>query len=491
VIATSSPHVLILETPGLGDRSYVVHDGVRAMVVDPQRDLDRIEQLVAEHGLLVTHVAETHVHNDYVSGGLALARRHDATYIVPGGVDLAFPATAVHDGDQFTVGELRVDVHHTPGHTPHHVAFSVHRAETGGAVFTGGSLLFGSVGRPDLVAAELTVDLAHDQWRSVRRLAQDLPATTHVYPTHGFGSFCAATQAVGVAGTLADEQVTNPALREDEDTFVANTLAGLDVFPAYYAHMGPANAAGPREVDLRLPEPVDPDELRRRIAAGEWVVDLRSREVFAQGHVDGALSFDLDGPFVAYLPWMLPVGAPLTLLGETTEQVAAAQRELVRVGLDHLAGQAIGGPDYWLPDDVSPHATERIDFVGLATALADGSSCLVIDTRQVLEWEAGHVSGAVHVPFYEVPDRLAELPTDRTLYVYCGSGYRAAAVVSLLKGHGFRDAVHVDDDWDNARPAGLDVVAEQPGERTPGWTWLASRAAVRTFGPAATSGGTG
>jgi len=483
VTATSAPHVLVIETPGLGDRSYVVHDGTSALVVDPQRDIDRVEQLLAEHGLAVTHVAETHVHNDYVSGGLELARRHGATYVVPGDVELAFDATAVRDGETFDVGQLTVTVHHTPGHTPHHISFDVRRGDHPGAVFTGGSLLFGSVGRPDLVSAELTVGLAHDQWRSVRRLAGTIPETTHVYPTHGFGSFCAATQAVGVAGTIGDEQLTNPALHEDEDTFVANTLAGLDVFPAYYAHMGPANAAGPAAAALELPAPVDVDELRRRVAVGEWVVDLRSREVFAQGHVAGALSFDLDGPFIAYLPWLLPVGAPLTLLGETSEQVAAAQRELVRVGIDHLAGQAVGGPDFWLPDGEVPVATHRVDFAGLATVLAVDPSAVVVDTRQVLEWESGHVSGARHLPFYAVPDRMHEIPDDRPVFVYCGSGYRAAAVVSLLGRHGFDQVAHVDDDWDNAKAAGLEIVGEPPAVRPAGWTWVASRAAVRQFAP--------
>jgi hydroxyacylglutathione hydrolase len=485
VTTTSAPHVLVIETPGLGDRSYVVHDGVNALVIDPQRDIDRVEHLLAEHGLSLTHVAETHIHNDYVSGGLTLAQRHGATYVVPADVDLAFAATAVHDGDEFLAGGLTVSVHHTPGHTPHHVSYSVRRDDHPGAVFTGGSLLFGSVGRPDLVSAELTVGLAHDQWRSVRRLTDQLSDGTHVYPTHGFGSFCAATQAIGVAGTIGDERATNPALREDEDTFVANTLAGLDVFPAYYAHMGPANAAGPAAADLRLPEPVDVDELRRRIHDDEWVVDLRSREVFAQGHVAGALSFDLDGPFVAYLPWLLPVGAPVTLLGETSEQVAAAQRELVRVGIDRFAGQAVGGPDFWLADDEHPQPTRRVDFAGLLAELADDPIAVVVDTRQVLEWEAGHVAGARHVPFYEVPDRIDELPTDRAVFVYCGSGYRAAAVVSLLARHGFDQAVHVDDDWDNAATSGLEIVSEPPQTRQPGWTWIASRAAVRSFQPRA------
>lgn len=480
---SSTPHVLVLDSSGLGDRSYVVHDGQHALVVDPQRDIDRVEHLVAEHGLTITHVAETHVHNDYVSGGLELARKHGAVYVVPADVDLAFEATAVRDGDSFEVGEMTVDVIHTPGHTPHHISFAVRHADHVGAVFTGGSLLYGSVGRPDLVAPDLAVKQAHDQWHSVQRLADDLAGETAIYPTHGFGSFCSATQAQGLSSTIDNERAINPALTQAEQEFVDSLLAALDVFPAYYAHMGPANAAAPAPVNLERPEQVDPVELRARIMRGEWVVDLRSREVFAAGHVPGALNFDLDGAFINYLAWMMPWGAPVTLLGATSEQVAAAQRELVRVGIDQITGQAVGGPDFWLDEPAEAQTTRRVDFHGLAHAMAADPSAVVIDTRQVLEWESGHIDGAVFIPFYEIPDRLAEIPRDRDVYVYCGSGYRASAVVSLLQHLGYTDVVHVDDDFADASKAGLRVVSEQAPAREPGWTWIASRATVRTYAP--------
>jgi glyoxylase-like metal-dependent hydrolase (beta-lactamase superfamily II)/rhodanese-related sulfurtransferase len=479
---SAAPHVIPLDSSGLGDRSYIAHDGVHALVVDPQRDFDRVEELLAEHGLTLTHVAETHIHNDYVTGGLELARRHDATYVVPGDVELSYEGLAVRDGDSFTVGGMTVDVIHTPGHTPHHVSFAVRKGDHLGAVFTGGSLLYGSVGRPDLVAPDLAVKQAHDQWRSVRRLADTLDDRTPIYPTHGFGSFCAATQAKGLSSTIGNEKTVNPALTEDEEEFVENLLAGLDVFPAYYAHMGPMNAAGPRDVDLSPPEQADPAVLRQRIMAGEWVVDLRSREVFAAGHVPGALNFDLDGPFINYLAWMMPWGTPITLLGSTPQQVQAAHRELVRVGIDNAVGQASGGPDVWLEDPAAAQRMEQVDFHGVAAARAAGDIFL-LDTRQILEWDAGHVDGAVFMPFYEIADRLAEIPRDKPVHVYCGSGYRAAAVASLLLHYGFTNIVHVDDEFANAAAAGLSIVADEAPEREPGWTWIASRSTVREYSP--------
>ncbi len=461
---TSTPHVLVLETAGLGDRSYVAHDGEHALVVDPPRDLDRIERLVAEHGLTITHVAETHIHNDYVTGGYQLARLHEAVYLVPGDVDLAYlgqeRVVPVRDGDTVSVGSFEVAVVHTPGHTPHHVSYAVSRDGHPGAVFTGGSLLYGTVGRPDLVSPDLTEKQAHDQWHSAHRLVERLDDDTAIYPTHGFGSFCSSIQTEGVQTSIGQEKGINPALTQAEEDFVEVLLTGLDVFPAYYAHMGPTNAAGPADVDLSLPALAEPDELRRRIDAGEWIVDLRSREMFAAGHVAGALNFDLDGPFINYLAWLIPWGTPITLLGATTEQVEAAQRELVRVGIDRPAAQAVGGPIFWMADDEQPKSIRRVTFDQLRSAVADDPSAVLVDTRQILEWESGHVDGAMFMPFYEVHDRMGELPKDAPVYVYCGSGYRASAVVSMLHHHGWENTVHVDDDFGNAAKAGFAIVEE-------------------------------
>jgi hydroxyacylglutathione hydrolase len=486
MVATSAPHVITLDTPGLGDRGYIAHDGVTAIVIDPQRDTDRVERLLAEHGLKVSHVAETHIHNDYVNGGYQFAKEHGATYVVPGDVELSYlgepNVLAVRDGDVFRVGDLDVQVVHTPGHTPHHVSYAVSRDQHPGAVFTGGSLLYGTVGRPDLVAPDLTVKQAHDQWHSAHRLADDLDDNTQIYPTHGFGSFCSSIQTEGVQTSIGQERSINPALTQAEEDFVEILLAGLDVFPAYYAHMGPANAAGPAPIDLALPAKAEPAELRRRIEAGEWVVDLRSREVFTAGHVPGAVNFDLDGAFINYLGWMIPWGTPITLLGATVEQVQAAQRELVRIGIDRPAAHAVGSVGSWLEPGESTREFRRVDFDELAKEWKKDPSAVVLDTRQILEWESGHVAGARFIPFYEVLDRMGELPKDVDVFIYCGSGYRASAVASLLQHQGFDNVILVDDDFANAAHAGLEIVAETPVQREPGWTWIASRANVRTAG---------
>ncbi|MEZ5374371.1 MAG: MBL fold metallo-hydrolase [Microthrixaceae bacterium] len=301
-----------IETPSLGDRSYLVHDGEVGLVIDPQRDLDRVLSVADEAGVTITHIAETHLHNDYVSGGLALARRTGATYLHSADEELPFEHRGVADGDRIDVGALEVLVLATPGHTEHHLSYSVTDSsdDDAGALFTGGSLLYGTVGRTDLVDPELTDTLTRRQYRSVRRLIDELPGDTRFYPTHGFGSFCSSSAGGDDSdGTLAGERSVNLALTiESEDNFVDRLVSGLSDHPAYYAHMGPLNRSGGNPVDLSPPASVDPTDLARRIHRGEWVVDLRSRRAYATDHVVGTIGIELADPFATYLGWLIPWG---------------------------------------------------------------------------------------------------------------------------------------------------------------------------------------
>lgn len=456
------PHLRfhVIETPSLGDRSYLLSDGTVALVVDPQRDIDRVLDLADRLGLRITTVAETHGHNDYVSGGLELASVTGADYVLPRDMGAEYPHTPVGDGDVFSVGDLRVTVLHTPGHTHHHVAYAV--AAGGGpveAVLTGGSMLFGSTGRTDLVGPEHTDELTHAQYRSVRRLAAELPEDARVLPTHGFGSFCSATPTSGDSSTLGEQRATNPALTLDERTYVEQLIAGLDAYPAYYAHMGPANRRGPGPVDLSTPRPVDPGELRTRIDRGEWVVDLRNRTAFAAGHLAGSRSLELDVNFVTYVGWLVPWGSPLTLIGESTEQVADARRELVRIGLDELAGAAVG-PVAELAAGRALRAYRVSDFAGLAARRA-AEDVHVLDARRNDERAQGHVTGSQHIPVHELPGRIDEVP-DGEVWVYCGSGYRASIAASMLDTPG-RTVVLVDDDYEQAAAAGLEAQPASTG----------------------------
>jgi hydroxyacylglutathione hydrolase len=448
--------IVTVDTPSLGDRTYLATDGVSAMVVDPQRDIDRVLQVAAARGVPVTHVFETHIHNDYVSGGLALARRCGAAYHVNAADQVGFDRVGISDGDTVTVGELmRVRVIATPGHTFTHLAYALEDVTTGQAVavFTGGSLLHGSTGRPDLLGPEHTLRLTAAQYVSARRLVLTLPDRTAVCPTHGFGSFCASSPAVAgtVASTIGDEKRSNPALILGCDSYVIRLVAGLDAYPAYYAHMAAVNAAGPDDPGQAPPARVSAADLGRRIAAGEWVVDLRHRRAFAAGHVPGSLSFEYGDSFATYLGWLIPWGTPLILVGEAGGQIATAQRDLARIGIDRLAGAAVAGSGDW-PGPQPLAAYPVSDYRELA-AVRRGRPVTVVDVRRSAERAAGHIDGAVHIPLHELPDRLPELPPG-PVWVHCHGGYRASIAASLLQAAGHA-VTAVDDDFSRAADAGL------------------------------------
>jgi rhodanese-related sulfurtransferase len=292
------------------------------------------------------------------------------------------------------------------------------------------------------------------QYHSVRRLADELPSETAIYPTHGFGSFCSATPPDGDASTIGEQRRSNPALTQDEQQYVDQLLDGLSAFPAYYAHMGVINRAGPEAADLSPPEPVDAHQLRHRIDAGEWVVDLRNRTAFAAGHLAGTYGFELSGSFVNYLGWLYSWGAPLTLIGEDAQQVADAQRELARIGVDRLTGSATG--DIRALTDGTPLRSYRVASFKDLVDVVDDAAITVVDVRQPHEFDSGHVRDAVNIAVHELPERLGELPQDRELWIHCASGYRASIAAALLDRHQ-RRVVLIDDDYDNAEK--LDITS--------------------------------
>jgi hydroxyacylglutathione hydrolase len=473
--------IVAIDTPSLGDRGYLVTDGATALVIDAQRDIDRVLAVAGEHDVPITHVLETHIHNDYVTGGYALARETGAQYLVNGSDPVEFERTAVTDGDVIDVGGMRVRVLATPGHTFTHLSYVLQDGDQVLAVFSGGSLLAGSTGRTDLLGEEHKVVLARAQHASARRLAGELPPATGICPTHGFGSFCsaagpppgsgagatpapapdgaAASIIGGAASTIGAEQRVNPALTAGETEYVATMLAGLDDYPAYYAQMSPANLAGPAAPDLSPPPVAGPEELSRRIRTGEWVVDLRPRAAFAAGHVPGTLNFGVGPNLATYLGWLIPWGTPLTLLGRAPGDIAAAQRELVRIGIDRPAAAAAGTPADW-SGGAPLEEFGTADF-GILAREADRRPLIVLDVRRRSEWEAWHIDGALHIPLHELAARMEEVPLGE-IWVHCQAGYRAAIAASMLAARG-RSVVAIDDEFSRSRTAGLAGAGTAPG----------------------------
>ncbi|WP_026821234.1 MBL fold metallo-hydrolase [Arthrobacter castelli] len=444
--------VVTIDTPQLGDRSYVVHDGTHALVIDPQRDTDRLEAVVRDAGVKITHVAETHIHNDYLTGGLILAQAHGAKYLVNAADPVDYERTPVSDGDVFQVGGLSVRAVATPGHTHTHLSYIVSDDQQQ-AVFSGGSLLYGSVGRTDLVSDDDTEALTRDQYASARRLVEEAAQNAPLYPTHGFGSFCSSGPAARVdASTIGEQARNNHALTDpDEDHFVSELIANLSAYPAYYAHMSPLNREGPGPVDLTVPESVDAGEIGRRLREGEWVVDLRNRVAFASNHLEGSVSFEYGGgsSFTGYLGWVLPWNDKLTLAG-THEEVENAIRDLSRIGIESPDAATGSGPDEWAAGaPVAKYPRVGWDEVPRDTTGEE----VILDVRGTDEFEASHIRGAVNIPVHDLLSRMEAVPSGR-LWVHCASGYRSGIAASLLQRAG-KDVVHIDARYDDAEAVGL------------------------------------
>lgn len=437
--------IINIDTPTIGDRGYIAHDGKTALVVDPQRDIDRVEQVLTDHSLELGAVVETHMHNDYVSGGLVLARKHQAQYITNADDPVAFERIAAHDLDEFSIGNFGIKALHTPGHTFTHLSYIlVDEQGKPTGIFTGGSLLHGSTGRPDLLGQDHATALAQMQHGSAHRIVDLLEDSTPIFPTHGFGSFCAATSTSGDSSTIKDEKKSNPALQLTVERFVSETLAGLDTFPAYYKHMGPANHAGAGPIDLSELPRLSTDELLKWIAGDNWVVDLREKDSWARAHLAGTVNFGVSGSFATYLGWLFPYEKELVLISDKASDISVAQRELVRIGIDRPSASYVGE----MTNFSGTLEIKVVEFKDVPEALTD-SEVIVLDVRRNSERQGSHIAGSRHIPLHELANRINELSKDKIYWVHCAGAYRAAIAASIMQNAEF-NVVLINESYDRA-----------------------------------------
>ena len=442
---------------GLGHQSYLVTDeatGVAA-VVDPRRDIEIYLAAAERRGVHITHVFETHVHNDYVTGALELRDRIGATIVTAAAAEVTYEHLGVREGDSVTIGGMRFVVLETPGHTPNHISFALYAPEVSAphAVFSGGSLLTGNAGRTDLVSPGMTLTLTRDQYHSLRRLLDGMPEETLVYPTHGAGSFCGATTTTGTTrySTIAQERQVSPAaLAHDEAEFVRQQLEGYGLYPAYYAYMRDINTYGP-SILHGMPEVpgLTPQQISALLRNGIPLLDSRPRDAFAREHVPGAINIELDGSFGIYAGWLLPFNAPLSLLTEDDAGRREAVAQLIRIGFEQTRGYLDGGMAAWKEAGYPTGAYERINVDELRRRVASAEAPAILDVRDETEWRAGHIPGAQHLHVADLPRHLNELPMDRPIAVICRTGHRASIAASIVAALG-RDTIAVSEgvpDW--------------------------------------------
>jgi hydroxyacylglutathione hydrolase len=428
--------IQVFPTTALGDTTYLLTVGQDAALVDPQRDAWRFLAAAESRGLTVRYVLETHVHNDYLSGALEVRTATGAQILAPARGAYRFPYRGMAEGDELELGGVVLRAMETPGHTPEHLAWLVAESGRPVAAFTGGSLLLGSAGRTDLVGEHSTEQLTRAQFHSLRRLA-DLPDQTMVLPTHGPGSFCAATvPQQPAASTIGRQRRDNPAmLAPDEDSFVRQQLRGLLRYPSYYRHMAPANRAGPSVLgglpDLRALSAADVDHLAR---SGAWIVDTRDRWSFTFAHVPGSINVELDDTFASFVGWVVPFGAPIVLVVPEDDggQGQEAFTQLLRIGYDQVDGYLDGGLRAWQSTGRTARSYPVADVDDLRRADMTNAPPLVLDVRQPEEWAHGVIPGSLRLFVGDLPGRVDDLPRDREVWTICRSGHRAAIAASLL-----------------------------------------------------------
>lgn len=440
---------------GLGHLSTLIADESAglAAVIDPRRDVDVYLEAARAADLRITHVVETHLHNDYVSGGRELAAMTGATHVIGAGAELAHEYRPGRNGDSFDVGTLRFTVLDTPGHTPEHVAYAVadrSRADEPLLLFTGGSLLVGAVGRTDLLGADNAMPFARAMFGSIRDVLLPHEDSVAVYPTHGAGSLCSTGIASTPWSTIGFERRHNPMVQPaDVDRFARLLLRDQPAFPRYFARMRPTNQGGPRLLGGRPAEPnaMGVDQVQAALAGDAVLIDLRSPAAHSFAHVPGSVSIPSGSSFGTWLGWVVEPDRPLVFLLDSAEDWDDAARQVMRIGYENVVGHLRGGFDAWSGAGAPIETGGRLTVDELASRLGAGAADapLVIDVRQATEYASGHVPDSLHIAGGVLQERLADLPRDRPIAVICASGYRASVGASLLRAAGFRDVSWVAD----------------------------------------------
>ena len=449
----NSTHLVISERAGL------------AALIDPLRDVDRYLDAAAAAGSRVSHVLETHVHNDFVTGSRELAARVRARIIASAAGGLEFEHEAVSDGDVIAVGDLSFTVLATPGHTPEHVSYLARDHSTPGAapvLFSGGSLLVGAVSRTDLLGHEHTAGLGRQLFHSLHEKILPLPDDVAVYPTHGAGSFCTATPGAARQTTIGEERAANPFLRlATPDALVAELTRVMPSYPTYFHHMRNINRRGPRLLTgIPEPEPLAPTDVAARMARGEAVVDLRPVARYVEGHIPGVYHVELRPAFAAWVGWVVPFATPVILVSEASDIHDEAVRQLVRVGYDDLPGYLAGGMPAWEQAGLPVTSLPMLTIAQVRERLERGDPLLVLDVRQDVEWADGHIAGARHVEAGALAADVHGLCRTVPIAAHCGHEQRSATALSVLERHGYADLHLIEGGWSAWQVAGYPVAHE-------------------------------
>ena len=438
----------IIKVDGLSNNSYVVgsEQSGQCAVIDPVRDIDLYTSVASDHGVRITYAMETHLHNDFISGARELASQTGCQVGASASGGTLFPSVRLQDEDEFDLGEFKLKVLHTPGHTPEHISFLVEEQGEPTAIFTGGALIMGSAARVDLLGSRVAPFLARWLYQTIHGKLLKLPDSVRVYPTHGGGSFCSAAGPGSdkASSTIGEEREHNPFAAEvEEGSFVEFALTGLGSYPSYYKYMADTNRRGP-DVLGGVPQPASltPLSVRNQLGENTLLVDARQQRLFNEQHVPGSFAVPFGDNFATWLGWLLPWRQPIILLPPAPTYQDAMVRQLIRIGYDRINGFLAGGFEAWESAGLPTESAKGIDLDALKDLSDQGRAPMILDVRQRSEYHAGHIKGALNIELGELQEHLDGLPRELPLVTVCASGMRASIAAGILQRDG-RDNVQV------------------------------------------------
>ncbi|HET7442016.1 MAG TPA: MBL fold metallo-hydrolase [Terriglobales bacterium] len=451
----------------LAHASYMLGSEGEAVVIDPQRDVDIYLRAVQEQKLKISHIFETHLHADFVSGHKELAARTGAKIYIGAKAGAAFTHVPLRDGFELKVGNTRIQALETPGHTPESTCLVVIDDEKSArpwAVLTGDTLFIGDVGRPDLSKSHTPQELAGLLYDSLHKKLMTLPDDVLVYPAHGAGSLCGRNMRAERSSTIGTERLTNYALQiRTREEFIQQLTSNLPARPEYFLQDAEINREGAGALtDLPPLRALAPAELKTLMEQGIPALDVRPGDRFAEGHVPGSINIALSGQFATWAGTVLGISAKPVLIADSDQQIEEARMRLARVGIEDVRGYLVGGVDAWKAAGCSVAQMPQLTVDELHARL-QSNGLRVLDVRREAEWQAGHLAEADWWPLDKFKTALPQLDKHAPTAVHCKSGYRSMIACSLLKRAGY-DVSNVIGGFDAWQKANLPNQAELPAK---------------------------
>ncbi|HQQ98249.1 MAG TPA: MBL fold metallo-hydrolase [Cyclobacteriaceae bacterium] len=452
-----------LYTNCLAEAAYYIESDGEAAIIDPLRETEPYTQLASKRGAKIKYVFETHFHADFVSGHIDLSRKVKAPIVFGPMAETKYDAIQATDGQEFSLGKVKIRVLHTPGHTPESSCYLLLNEQgKPHAVFTGDTLFVGDVGRPDLLDGVMSREtLAGMLYDSLNNKIKVLPDSTIVYPAHGPGSACGKNIGKETFSTIGEQKRFNYALKDQtKEEFIRQVTDGILPPPAYFFQDARINKHGYDPIDDVMKDnerPLTTAQVKAEVKKGALIIDTRKADDFEKGFIAGSINLGLNGQFAVWVGTLIDIQSPLVLITDAGKESETVLR-LARVGYENVVGYLQGGVAAW---DEPLHRVHSID----AKDLKKFASAEVLDVRKPGEWNVSHLKGAQFVPLGDMPSNLSGLDRQKPYVVHCGGGYRSMTAISIMKREGFTDLINVYGGFTAMVNAGLEIETEVAVER--------------------------